>query len=117
MADRRKILIVDDEVDLCLLLRDYFTRLKFEVKVAYTIDEGKMLLQSFVPDILFLDNNLSDGTGWSDAPAFAEQFPKLYIVLVSAFHPHLPQMPDSARFQVIEKPIRFADLERQFASY
>jgi len=115
MPDTRKVLIVDDEIDLCLLLKEYFSRKKnFEVIVAHSLSEGKALIDTLKPDILFLDNNLPDGVGWSCAPFFAEHYPSTYLVLISAFHPQLPVMPEGAKYRVIEKPITFADLDKQF---
>jgi response regulator of citrate/malate metabolism len=115
MPDTKKILIIDDEIDLCLLLKEYFFRKKnFEVIVAHTLSEGKSLIDTIRPDILFLDNNLPDGVGWGNAPYFAQKFPGIYIILISAFHPALPDMPLGAKFRIIEKPITFSDLDKQF---
>jgi DNA-binding NtrC family response regulator len=115
MSDTIKVLIIDDEIDLCLLLKDYFFRRKnYEVIVSHTLSEGKALLNTVRPDILFLDNNLPDGVGWTCAPFFAESLPGTYIVLISAFHPVLPEMPKGAKYRIIEKPITFADLDKQF---
>lgn len=115
MSKRRKILIIDDEIDLCILLREYFVRKKYEVTVAHTLNDGKVLLNKEHPNILFLDNNLPDGTGWGNAPFIAADYPGMYIVLISAFHPLVPKMPAHSKFRAIEKPIGFADLEKQFA--
>lgn len=115
MADSKKVLIIDDETDLCLLLKDYFVRKKYEVDIAHTLEDGKKLLNTNQPDILFLDNNLPDGIGWTVAPEIAADFPALYIVLISAFHPPVPSMPETALFRAIEKPISFADLNKQFS--
>ena len=117
MSDGKKILIIDDETDLCLLLKEYFLRKSYNVVISHTLKEGKVLLDSYRPDILFLDNNLPDGTGWQDAPSFATNFPATYIVLVSAFHPSVPEMPENAQYRVIEKPISMADLNKQFAAF
>ena len=116
MSDGKKILIIDDETDLCLLLKEYFVRKNYEVLISHTLGEGRGLLKESKPDILFLDNNLPDGIGWIEAPTFAANFPDTYIVMVSAFHPSVPQMPGNARFRVIEKPIRMADLDKQFST-
>ncbi len=79
MPGIKKVLIVDDEIDLCLLLKDYFTRKKnYEVILSHSLLEGKSLVGTVKPDILFLDNNLPDGTGWSIAPEFAENFLVVY---------------------------------------
>lgn len=117
MPDSRKILIIDDEMDLCLLLKEYFVRKNYEVVVAHSLSEGGVILNTYRPDILFLDNNLPDGTGWGSAPGFALDNPELYIVLISAFHPAAPVMPVNARYRIIEKPIGFSDLDKQFAEF
>lgn len=115
MPKNRKILIVDDETDLCMLLKDYFVRKNYEVVVSHTLTEGKHFLKSGDPGILFLDNNLPDGEGWKDAPGIAKEFPEVYIVLISAFHSVPPDMPINAQYRVIEKPIRFSDLDKEFS--
>ena len=115
MEDRKKILIIDDEIDLCLLLKDYFVRKSYDVAVVHTLEEGKKLLYDMKPDILFLDNNLPDGTGWSNAQKIAVDLPLIYIILISAFHPQQPAMPAKANYRAIEKPISLADLDKQFA--
>ena len=109
----KKILIIDDETDLCLLLKDYFTRKQYEVYVCNTLSEGERTLNDVHPDILFLDNNLPDGVGWNTAPEIAKKYPDLYIVLFSAFHPEIPAMPANAHFRIVEKPISLLDLEQQ----
>jgi len=115
MTGSKKVLIIDDEIDLSLLLRDYFLRRHYDVTLAHSIKEGKELLETGTPDIIFLDNNLPDGTGWSLAAGLATDHPEVFIFLVSAFHPVVPQMPAGARFMVIEKPISLAVLDKQFA--
>ncbi|MBC7553249.1 MAG: response regulator [Taibaiella sp.] len=117
MAAERKILIIDDETDLCLLLKDYFTRKQYDVSLSHTLAEGEVLLASVKPDILFLDNNLPDGNGWQLAPALASKFPAVYIILISAFHPDVPEMPFIDNFRIIEKPISLHDLDKQFSTF
>jgi DNA-binding NtrC family response regulator len=117
MPENKKILIIDDEIDLCLLLKEYFVQKKYDVVLAHTLNEGRMLLNTTHPNILFLDNNLPDGTGWGSAPLIAADYPDLYIILISAFHPSIPSMPVNARYQTFEKPIGFADLDKEFANF
>jgi Response regulator containing CheY-like receiver, AAA-type ATPase, and DNA-binding domains len=108
----RKILIIDDEIDLCVLLKSYFIKKDYEVIFAHSLSEGLQLLQHYRPDVLFLDNNLPDGTGWNLAPQIANEYPTLQINMISGFHPPLPVMPAKAKFNVFEKPISFSDLDR-----
>ncbi|MBA3829860.1 MAG: response regulator [Taibaiella sp.] len=116
MPDRKKVLIIDDEIDLCLLLKSYFLRKEYEVYLSHTLEEGISFLRSLQPDIVFMDNNLPDGIGWSQAPGLAVEFPDMHIVLISAFHPTPPAMPKGAKYQVIEKPISLTDLDKQISS-
>jgi len=106
-----KILIIDDEIDLCLLLKSYFAKKGYEVNIAYTLTNGLDHLKSNLPDILFLDNNLSDGLGWPMLPAILRTAPELKVFLISAYHPPLPLLPNGSYVKVIEKPISFADLD------
>jgi DNA-binding NtrC family response regulator len=104
MNEQKKILIVDDEEDLCLLLEIYFTRKKYAVHVAHNLGDALRQINLWQPDILFLDNNLPDGLGWEKAPFLLDQYPGLVIHLISAFHPTKPSHPSQHRLHVIEKP-------------
>lgn len=111
--ERKKVLIIDDETDLCLLLKSYFLRREYIVHISHSLREGLTALEQEQPDILFLDNNLPDGTGWNLAPEIASRFPQLQINLISAYHPD-PASLDSQRVKIIEKPISFTDLDQLF---
>ena len=117
MSFDKKVLIIDDETDLCLLLKDYFTRKHYNDFVYHTLNEGKVALKDIHPDILFLDNNLPDGVGWSTAPEIARAYPQTYIIMFSAFHPETPEMPANAKYKILEKPISLLELDKQFPSF
>lgn len=105
-----KILIIDDEIDLCILLRHYFVQRQYEVRYAHSISAGMKMMTEWDPDILFLDNNLPDGTGWSYLSRFLSINPMLKIFLMSGYHPPIPENV-KAEIRVIPKPISFADLQ------
>ena len=73
MSQKKKVLIIDDEVDLCLLLKTYLNRRNYEVYYSHTLKEGINQFKQVIPDILFLDNNLPDGIGWEEAAGLLEQ--------------------------------------------
>lgn len=112
---RRKILIIDDEIDLCYLLKSYFIRRNYEVYLSHTLEQGLLFMKTLYPDVVFLDNNLPDGTGWNVAPQIATDFPRTQINLISAYHPIVPEMSSGTKINIIEKPISFTDLDRDFA--
>lgn len=110
MTDQKKILIVDDEPDLCLLMKSYFTQKSYDVHYTHTLSDGVRLMEQWQPDILFLDNNLPDGTGWARVGLFVQLNPQLRLFLMSGFQPTFPEIPGFT-YQVLIKPISFADLE------
>lgn len=109
----KTVLIIDDEQDFCLIMKNYFMRKGYHVHLAYSLSNGLELLNQVRPDILFLDNNLPDGNGWDSLGHIVEEFPQLYTYLVSA---HRNNSPESVRSNVIvwEKPITMEMLNRIF---
>lgn len=114
MRSDKAILIIDDEIDLCLLLKEFFVRRNFSVRIANTVTEGMACLSDFEPNILLLDYNLADGVGWEQAPKIAAHYPEIFIVLMSAYNSTPPIMPPHANFEIIEKPVSAAALSKHF---
>jgi|GEM_PF-259739 len=111
MTQKKKVLIIDDEVDLCLLLKTYLNRRNYEVYYSHTLKDGMIQFRRVIPDILFLDNNLPDGTGWEKAAALQEQHPGLQVHLISAYQSANPETVTSS-FKVWEKPLTLKDLDK-----
>ena len=109
MSDRR-VLIIDDETDFCLLIKTYLTRRNFEVHISHTLEEGLKSLENVKPDILFLDNNLPDGLGWEQTAYITNHFPQTRINLISAYqyNPNMAQQYPGVR--IWEKPISLNEL-------
>lgn len=109
---KKKIVIIDDEVDLCHLMKTYLVELNYEVHLAYTLSSGLILLNEISPDILFIDNNLPDGLGWEKMHFLKENFPGLKINLISA-NKYTNDYPEFYRgsVSIIEKPLRLQALK------
>lgn len=110
LTNQKKILIIDDEPDLCLLMKSYFVRKNYDVYSAATLQEGLVKMEEVLPDILFLDNNLPDGIGWTRVESFLHVNPSLRLFLMSGYPPTFPSIPGFS-YEVLIKPISFADLE------
>ena len=108
---RKKILIIDDEVDFCTSMKGYFKKRNYDVLVAYNIQTGIALLDEINPDILFLDNNLPDGEGWKFVPRIVEKSPRLRIILISAHLHKSDFVSTNENIIVLEKPISMQVLE------
>jgi len=112
---KKKILIIDDEVDYGAIMKRYFDDKNYEVSLAYTLREGLDLLQQIQPDILFLDNNLPDGQGWKCVDEIVEKNPQIMIYLVSAYRQKADFITSSPNVIVWEKPISLTALNEVFA--
>jgi DNA-binding NtrC family response regulator len=111
---RKKILIIDDEVDLCLLMKSYFLRKNYEVFIAYTLNDGMKRLAETEPDYLFIDYNLPDGLGWDKLPEMYKMHPSIHFHLISAFRPTMPSDLDGSKLTIWEKPISLKALDHFF---
>jgi len=109
-----KILIVDDEIDYCLIMKSYFQSKGYEVIIAYTLKEGLQKLREIKPEILVLDNNLPDGKGWDCIDTIIEQFPSLKIYLISAYRQKSDMLNTIPNVTVWEKPISLSLLDTTF---
>lgn len=93
-----KVLIIDDEEDITHNLNSILKKnLTRDVKIACSFNEAKLVLESFFPDVVFLDVNLGDGNGYDLVPVLktSQTVPK--IIMMSAYD------GEKERQQVIEK--------------
>jgi DNA-binding NtrC family response regulator len=77
-------LIVDDETDICFLLKDILQK-KFESCSVTTLADAKRYLQINEPAVIFLDNKLTDGLGVDNIYSFKKQYPHTKIVMMTAY--------------------------------
>jgi len=62
ISTEKKILIVDDDIDLCTLIGNRF-RDRYTVIMVHTVKDAYAALKQDEPFIIFLDYNLPDGFG------------------------------------------------------
>ena len=79
-----KILIIDDEKELCSLLTNFFAEEGYVVEVSYDGEDGIAKAKSFEPDIIILDQRMPILGGSQVIKAVSKSF-STPIVCVSAF--------------------------------
>jgi two-component system, OmpR family, response regulator len=79
-----KLLIIDDEVDLCFLLASALRKQIQEVQYVHTLNEGFTQFDLIKPNWLIIDNNLPDGKGWEHLDEFISRNPSINIICISA---------------------------------
>lgn len=79
----RKILIVDDDKDLAFITSDVLTNYKYEVTMVDSVDATYEILTKEHFDLILLDINLPDGTGFEVCKEL-RQMSKVPVIFVSA---------------------------------
>lgn len=84
LKSRCKILIIDDEGDICYLLSKLFKQRNLEYDQVNTLEQAETMLKENLPDIIFLDHNLPDGFGINKIEEIKELYPEVKIVIITA---------------------------------
>lgn len=78
------ILIVDDDIDLCHLLKSILKPWQYHVGTAHSLLEAEECLTVVKPAIVFLDHNLPDGMGIQFIPKIRAYDKNIKIVIMTA---------------------------------
>ncbi len=106
------ILLVEDDADHAALLSDALGRAGHRLRHAPDLATARCALVEAPPEILLLDQNLPDGTGW-DLLAEARMAPER-VIMVSANDAAPPGAPRPALF--LRKPLAIDALLRAIAA-
>lgn len=79
-----KAVIIDDEIDICLLLGMILKKQGISSLLAHNLSDGMDKVVSEQPTIIFLDNNLPDGQGIDQIVNFRDKMPKAKLFMISA---------------------------------
>ncbi|MDP1813226.1 MAG: response regulator [Leadbetterella sp.] len=111
MRRNKKLLIIDDEIDACLLMARLF-RSKFKcIDCAYSLTEALEKANETPPDVILLDNNLPDGYGIEHISDFRNLLKDhaMEVVMISAIDIRAEALAAGADY-FIGKPISARDL-------
>ncbi len=102
-----KVLIIDDEKDLCEILSDIIIKLGHQADVAYTLSEGRKKSRQKSYDVVFLDVRLPDGNGLDAMPDIRKMGTHPEIIIMTGYAD-----PDGAEIAIkngawdyLQKPI------------
>jgi DNA-binding response OmpR family regulator len=115
---RQKILVVDDEEDLCSLILRILSEADYEMACAHSLADGKRKWELWQPAIVLLDYNLPDGTGLDLLESNTHFLKQSLVVLITAD----PQESTKERVKqlgisvLIHKPFSMYDLRRVIES-
>lgn len=81
----QKILIIDDDRDMCLLLKRFLTRHSYEVLEAYTGKKALEMLEETEPSLVMCDFRLEDMEGNVLLGKIKERYPYLPVIIITGY--------------------------------
>lgn len=81
----QKILVIDDDQDLCKVLSNFLKKSNYEVDVAYKAEEGLKLLRSNEYDLILCDYRLPDMTGVDALQRIKVLSPSAAVIIITGY--------------------------------
>lgn len=111
----RKVLVADDEQDICLYLKRYLERKKMKVAVVFDGQDAKKLIENDNFDYVLLDCSMPNVTGLELIEKARQRNPGARIVLISGFPAVDSQIVQKLGGDLfIHKPIQLEEIDAIF---
>ena len=81
----KKVLIVEDEGEMCLLLNILLNGEEMELDHVKTLSGAEEYLQQEQPNVVLLDNRLPEGFGIDFISFIKKNYPSIKIIMISGF--------------------------------
>ena len=81
----KKIVVVDDEADICFLLKRFLSKNDFIVETAQNGKDGLALIEEMSPDLVMTDFRLGDITGTELLTAIKSKRPKVPVLIITGY--------------------------------
>ncbi len=81
----QRILVIDDDTDICLLLRRFLSKNGFDVAIAHDGATGLATLDSFTPDLVLTDFRLGDLDGTTILSTIKERLPHVPVLIITGY--------------------------------
>jgi DNA-binding response OmpR family regulator len=116
--DKKKVMIIEDEIDILLLYKDYLNNKGFSVQAtSTTANEALKDYETFFPNMLILDYNLPGKlSGLEAAKQILKKYPNAPIIIVTAYESVRSELSNDEFFAdkniiLLLKPIKLQVLE------
>jgi DNA-binding response OmpR family regulator len=118
IIDKKKVMIIEDEIDILLLYKDYLNNKGFSVQAtSTTANEALKDYETFFPHMLILDYNLPGKlSGLEAAKQILKKYPNAPIIIVTAYESVRTELSNDEFFAdksiiLLLKPIKLQVLE------
>jgi two-component system nitrogen regulation response regulator GlnG len=109
-----KVLVVDDDPAICIVVGEALRRQGHKVKTAGSIRERGLMMQEFAPDVLITDVMLPDGDGLEGVDAIIQDDPAMSVIILSAQNTlnTAVRATEKGAFEYLPKPFDLNELTR-----
>ncbi len=111
MAEKKRILVVDDEESIHLLYREEFQEEGYEVTSAMSGEEALRAFDESPPDLVILDINMPGMSGIEVLRQMKERRPDVPVILSSAYPEYKQDLASWASDDYIVKSFNLDDLK------
>jgi DNA-binding response OmpR family regulator len=110
----KKLLIVDDEVEICEFLKSFFEERDFTVMTAHAGEQALLKVESFKPNVVLLDIQMPGMDGLQALRKIKEKFPATKVIMVTAVETQdkIEEAMRSGADNYITKPLSLEYLEK-----
>lgn len=115
----KKVLVVDDDPNICELVSIALSTKGYRVKTAQTGQEGITDVKEFLPDLILLDMTLPDMEGIDVAKKIkdTEEGKKAPILMMSGRSVSLSEVDGDLFAGILNKPFSLSDLAKETEKY
>ena len=109
-----RILVIDDDVQVCRLLQTYFTRAGHRVDTAETAGEGIAKFGQSCFDVVITDHAMPDQTGDAVARAVKGKNPFTPVIMLTGFADFIKSsasLPEGVD-RIVSKPVALSEMDR-----
>lgn len=109
-----RLLVVDDEVEICEFLKTYFEERQFEVRTATSGEAAILAVEETRPHVVLLDVHMPGMDGMKVLKAIKQKYPQVKVIMVTALETR-EKIEEAMRLgadNYITKPLSLEYLEK-----
>jgi DNA-binding NtrC family response regulator len=98
------VLIIDDEKEICFLLAAIIRKKNMHPIYVHSLGDARKIIKTMLPEWVFLDISLPDGSGLDLLKELNIKYPDLKIVIISAFDSYREKALKAGAYSFLIKP-------------
>ena len=106
----QSVLVVDDEVSLCFLIKNFLNRMNYNVYCEHTLEGAKNSYMNKKPSLILLDVHLPDGLGTDLLEIVRRDDSETTVIIISSEKELGEKISKADAF--LQKPFQLSDVKK-----